>query len=160
MRYIEKISSEDTGGGMIVEMIQLKDGRCLGINDECVVLYPNYEALFEATGYMPTINLIKNVPESKPQHTLGPWETRYSLRNNYWFIEHEEAGEGLTLTKLDCKEADARLIAAAPELLAAVEDLLDVMDMKTDAQKEFSKQTQEVIDAAYAAIAKATGEKS
>lgn len=49
-------------------------------------------------------------------HTPGPWEPRQSAAG-YWFIDHERGGEGYTLTKLECNELDARLIAAAPALL-------------------------------------------
>lgn len=57
-------------------------------------------------------------------HTPGPWEPRQSAAG-YWFIDHERGGEGYTLTKLDCNELDARLIAAAPELLKALRELSD-----------------------------------
>lgn len=101
-------------------------------------------------------------------HTLGPWhvDPAYPLSV---MASDARKNEPLWLVcncigNLDDspseEEANARLIAAAPELLAAVENLLDVMDLETDAQKEFSKQTQEIIDAAYAAIAKATGEQA
>ena len=54
------------------------------------------------------------------QHTPAPWELRQST-SGYWFIDYEQGGEGYTLTKLECGERDARLIAAAPELLAFAE---------------------------------------
>lgn len=54
------------------------------------------------------------------QHTPAPWELRQSA-NGYWFIDHEQGDEGYTLTKLECGERDARLIAAAPDLLAALQ---------------------------------------
>lgn len=60
--------------------------------------------------------------ETKSNHTPAPWELRQSA-NGYWFIDHEQGGEGYTLTKLDCDEIDARLISAAPELLAALIEL-------------------------------------
>ena len=84
------------------------------------------------------------------QHTPGPWELRRSVRG-YWFIDHEQGGEGYTLTKLDCNEADARLIAAAPDLLAALEELLNALPSAT---------SHPAIKAARAAIAKATGESA
>lgn len=56
--------------------------------------------------------------------TPGPWEPRQSAAG-YWFIDHERGGEGYTLTKLDCGEHDARLIAAAPALLEALRELSD-----------------------------------
>jgi hypothetical protein len=57
-------------------------------------------------------------------HTPGPWELRQSGRD-YWFIDHEQGGESYTLTKLEnwTNEADARLIAAAPDLLAALQKI-------------------------------------
>lgn len=82
------------------------------------------------------------------QHTPGPWELRQSSRD-YWFIDYDQGGEGYTLTKLDCGEKDARLISAAPELLAALEGLLNALPSAT---------THPAIKAARAAIAKATGE--
>ena len=84
------------------------------------------------------------------QHTPAPWELRRSVRG-YWFIDHEQGGEGYTLTKLDCNEADARLIAAAPDLLAALEELLNALPSAT---------THPAIKAARAAIAKATGDET
>ena len=82
------------------------------------------------------------------QHTPGPWELRQSSRD-YWFIDYDQGGEGYTLTKLDCGEKDARLISAAPDLLAAIEGLLNALPSAT---------THPAIKAARAAIAKATGE--
>ena len=54
----------------------------------------------------------------------GPWEARQSF-NGYWFIDHQQGDEGYTLTKLDCGEADALLIASAPELFACLKQVLD-----------------------------------
>jgi len=84
------------------------------------------------------------------KHTEGPWEARQSVRG-YWFIEHQQGGEAYTLTKLDCSEADSRLIAASPELLAAAEAALGELE-----GYESAKQTVEKL---YDAIRKATGEQ-
>lgn len=43
MEYIEKVFSENTGGGSIVDFIVLKSGQVLGMNDECVVLYSSMD---------------------------------------------------------------------------------------------------------------------
>jgi hypothetical protein len=80
------------------------------------------------------------------KHTPGPWEARWSERGQYWFIDHEQGGEGYTLTKLNCEEADASLIAAAPELLEALR--LFVGDNRTHTEGER-------LAVARAAIAKA-----
>lgn len=54
------------------------------------------------------------------QHIPAQWELRQST-SGYWFIDYEQGGEGYTLTKLECGERDARLIASAPDLLAALQ---------------------------------------
>lgn len=83
------------------------------------------------------------------QHTPGPWaltekavvasaSTPIAHRVKWWSIGQLEIEEN----------ANARLIAAAPDLLAALQGVVRVADRATD---EF--------DAARAAIAKATGQK-
>jgi hypothetical protein len=61
-------------------------------------------------------------------HTPGPWELRQSTRHGYWFIDYPQQEGSATLTKLDCDEADARLIAAAPELLEALKDAIEIIE--------------------------------
>lgn len=92
-------------------------------------------------------------------HTPGPWEyvakltasenhrgffvrAEKATRNGKWALADVQAGD----ENGRLGEANARLIAAAPDLLAALEAVLSVADRKTD---EF--------DAARAAIAKARG---
>jgi hypothetical protein len=43
--YVRSVSSWDSGGGIMVDIVELADGRVLGITDESVVLYPNLDAL-------------------------------------------------------------------------------------------------------------------
>jgi len=43
-QFIKSISTENTGGGCMVDFIFLLDGRVIGVNDDCVVLYPTLEA--------------------------------------------------------------------------------------------------------------------
>lgn len=86
------------------------------------------------------------------QHTPAPWELRQSA-NGYWFIDYEQGGEDYTLTKLECEERDARLIAAAPDLLVALEACLHRLDAHDD-------QSAPECLVARAAIAKATGEQA
>lgn len=90
------------------------------------------------------------------QHTPGPWWLQADGAG--WYVEctperghsvayvRAEAGEDDPDTPDAEKEANARLIAAAPELLEALRGVLRVADRAT---VEF--------DAARAAIAKATG---
>jgi hypothetical protein len=47
MKFIKKIESHETGGGCTVEFVTLADGRVLGINDECVVLYESMDDFYE-----------------------------------------------------------------------------------------------------------------
>ena len=47
MKYIEKTFTDNTGGGTYVDFIILKDGRCIGLNDECVALYDSYEQFYD-----------------------------------------------------------------------------------------------------------------
>lgn len=45
--YIVKIETLNTGGGCMVDVIHLPDGRVIGINDECAVLYANMNDFFD-----------------------------------------------------------------------------------------------------------------
>ena len=81
-------------------------------------------------------------------HTPGPWETSVLSDGTQWQVCEEGAGDWIA----DCKNADdALLIAAAPELLAALEwACAGVEYMET----EYSEQ----LTAARAAIARAKGQ--
>jgi hypothetical protein len=92
------------------------------------------------------------------EHTKGPWELEESLRgNNYTAISGDdwiELATVVTRMKLggdDSPEglANARLIAAAPELLEALENII----LSSDANCGDSLAN--AIEAARAAIAKA-----
>mgnify|MGYP001260829464 CR=1 FL=1 len=96
------------------------------------------------------------------KHTPGPWTVRRSMpEDGYdcWFISacplpnrEVDIGDVAGGYPHEQKEANARLIAAAPELLAALSAMLTHMGMDED---EWNKPT---YDQARAAIAKATGE--
>lgn len=94
-------------------------------------------------------------------YTPGPWIAGDDEGSDYYLVGPHD-GDGIVyqpVVKLH-SEANARLIAAAPDLLAAVQRFLDyesAMDSREDVSgmliyAEFS-------DMARAAIAKATGEK-
>lgn len=89
------------------------------------------------------------------QHTPGPWSVEIDHHNNVpEFIRVYADGEMYDLASVLCDEtgnatANARLISAAPDLLAAIEGLLNALPSAT---------THPAIKAARAAIAKATGE--
>jgi hypothetical protein len=76
--------------------------------------------------------------------TPGPWEATLGASG----MTAVEADNG-TIVASYVSEADARLIASAPDLLEALIEVVAIADRKTDA-----------FDRARAAIAKATGEAS
>jgi hypothetical protein len=90
------------------------------------------------------------------QHTPGPWEIDQAIRHGFTVYSQQA---GFIVGYMDEEgrygavesEANARLIAAAPDLLEALEELL--------VQREGHYSTQTAWDKARAAIAKARGEK-
>jgi hypothetical protein len=48
MIYIDRIEVQDTGGGLLMDMVILKNGVCIGVSDECCVIYPTYDHYLEA----------------------------------------------------------------------------------------------------------------
>lgn len=69
-------------------------------------------------------------------------------------LSHVLNGEPIDLLKVENLDENAKLTSAAPELLEALNGLLDQCDLG-----EVNEETQPLIDAAKAAIAKATGVK-
>lgn len=89
------------------------------------------------------------------QHTPGPWEVWPNSQNGQLCISHHETQSNLqrAVCEVDRMDAaNARLIAAAPDLLAALEAALK--DLKALTAWD---QTSAVSRQAHAAIAKATG---
>ena len=84
------------------------------------------------------------------KHTPGPWFSQYD-DNGFYEIGSESVTFTLAFTygEGDTDEANARLIAAAPDLLEALQDVLLELESIGPMEK---------IDRARAAIAKATGE--
>ena len=97
------------------------------------------------------------------KHTPGPWHC--GNRDNWWRI-YDENGVYIAAAKdpspapnhkadgFDIEEANARLIAAAPELLEALEYLVQ----SKPGTKDFEKWWSFRVAGAHAAIAKAKGE--
>lgn len=85
---------------------------------------------------------------SKTKHTPGPWGASGT-------VVRADNGQGAVIAELgkvrDVNLANAALIAAAPELLRALEDLLAVHETKRNLAHD-------VWEAARAAIAKAEGQ--
>ena len=90
-----------------------------------------------------------------PNGDLGEFEYRYNTTGWPYFVGVNEQRIGRTDYHTACSvqsEADARLIAAAPELLSACEKVLGVLNHGTPNPHS------EHIDRIRAAIAKATGQ--
>ena len=98
------------------------------------------------------------------QHTPGPWKFGKELgaRNGVWLVSFDAGSKGRgiaiaeTRTGPGSEEANARLIAAAPELLAALETAYMALIGYLPAHR--NDVTDAAIGAARAAITKATGE--
>jgi hypothetical protein len=95
----------------------------------------------------------------KSQHTPGPWraevsgDTVYITSETYGDVARVREGDGD-----DRREANIRLIAAAPELLEALDGILNNLweDRKRNVKRDYSLMVYEA--QAKAAIAKAKGE--
>jgi len=98
------------------------------------------------------------------KHTPGPWKFGKELgaRNGEWLVSFDAGSKGRgiaiaeTRTGPGSEEATARLIAAAPELLAALETAYMALIGYLPAHR--NDVTDAAIGAARAAITKATGE--
>lgn len=94
------------------------------------------------------------------QHSAGPWridemDTRKRQYRIRCEVGRSNGGAGMVVAERIELDHDARLIAAAPELLSALEDALAALDMEG-----VCTATCAACDAARAAIAKATGAQS
>ena len=84
---------------------------------------------------------------TKAQHTPGPWDFRTGHAPHFQGQIYDSNGHTIAISYNDESGKNTQLIAAAPELLAALECLLDcVTDNRTHGPE---------VDAAAAAIAKA-----
>lgn len=96
---------------------------------------------------------------TKEQHTPGPWKVgkhrdgRVGCTNNYHVIAAQEEGIEVFMS-MYLYEPDARLIAAAPELLEILIDILD-STARTETMGEVCQKDD--FSQARAVIAKATG---
>lgn len=84
------------------------------------------------------------------KHTPGPWFTKGKFDSGFFGSTTEVRSEDRTVVAfvISGNDHNASLIAAAPELLAALNEVVRISDRKHDAW-----------DAARAAIAKAEGRK-
>jgi hypothetical protein len=91
-------------------------------------------------------------------HTPGPWKYRQATRTT-----HQTIGlgpRGLLVIKNEVSDADARLIAAAPDLLDTLRELVEIVDAAISAgdwKVDGCCDPSLSLDWARAAIAKAEG---
>lgn len=58
LEHIEEVTTWDSGGGQVLDIITLKDGRVLVVSEDAVVLYPSMEEFEEGEATeRPTIYL-------------------------------------------------------------------------------------------------------
>lgn len=93
------------------------------------------------------------------QHTPGPWlaivtETTGNGNPAIWDIACKNGG--IIAESIGHNQADARLIAAAPDLLSALNRFVDCMTENENGEKLYA----DWLSIARAAIAKAEGDKS
>lgn len=112
----------------------------------------------------------KAAEEMQLQHTLGPWEA-YKKSNGGWSVKSIHAAindSDVTDTYRDeiyLSEADARLIAAAPELLAILSHVVtqlenDVREAEIACDSLECERATERLEKARTVVAKATGDAS
>jgi len=91
------------------------------------------------------------------QHTPGPWYIDRILNNANLGYRAIIDGDGYTVcSPSPMGQANARLIAAAPDLLAVLEEIVKAIDFERGASE--TEDAERLLIAAREAIAKATGE--
>lgn len=94
------------------------------------------------------------------KHTDGPWhvsnEGTLVIRDDMWF---SHIASGIGYPSNDDEMANAHLIAASPELLSALQQLVEIYDC-TDGRSWTTSSKRRALDAAHAAINKAFGNDS
>lgn len=98
------------------------------------------------------------------KHTPGPWA--YEPTSGAIYHDDGDVDPLIASTNLECVaveqgDADGRLIAAAPDLLASLKELIEEIDFEIELRKDGGndedwQELQEKSDRAHAAIAKAT----
>jgi hypothetical protein len=96
---------------------------------------------------------------SAAKHTPGPWAFSAYTNDvcNFEVFASGSSGEIVAGEYGVTEEADARLIAATPELLEALRNMVDWLD---DGNRQLSDAAAADVAKARAAIAKATGGQS
>jgi hypothetical protein len=70
------------------------------------------------------------------RHTPGPWKVAPSRDGQRWAVLMDDKYNGIVIdTVAGLNEADARLIAAAPSMLAQVQNLATIYQLLTEAPR-------------------------
>jgi len=88
------------------------------------------------------------------KHTPGPWEYNYSRYDGRRLAEFYINADKYCIAVCNSNEPNARLIAAAPDMLVALQEIVNNLD-----PGDFVVPTSFSIQRARAAIAKATGQE-
>ena len=107
---------------------------------------------------------------ARPAHTPGPWKVSTLFDKHDALLIDGPEGSGVTVARVACFGAqaetphaqlpNARLIAAAPELLEALHQLIVVIGLTAIKYQSALDILQAAVDEARAVIAKATGSAS
>ena len=97
------------------------------------------------------------------QHTPGPWTTsapasyRINTAGDIYIVQHVPEHIGAASVSLGEKTANARLIAAAPDLLAALNYIASIASDYAKGQQMHGDDVREILGTARTAIARAEG---
>jgi hypothetical protein len=117
-------------------------GKSIGISSTHFLRLANWHKTKTQNWHSNTSNTERRFM-SNTQHTPGPWTA------NRRYVETDEA---TVCEVFGGNRADARLIAAAPELLAALQSLIDM-----DVAYQRGPKVEDAVEVARTVIAKATG---
>lgn len=88
---------------------------------------------------------------TEEKHSPGPWQIKHAV-GEYYDIETEQRFVAQTVHK-----QDVNLLAAAPDMLAVLTELIDMLLPTQAAQARLSQGVQSAVIRARTTIAKATG---
>ncbi len=100
------------------------------------------------------------------KHTLGPWTWKNVEFFNYYELSNQKgeiicddgSAAGEYGRKIEPDSPDASLIASAPDLLAALDDLIEAISAREEKGERFDKSILRKCFVGEAEIAKAKGE--
>jgi NMD protein affecting ribosome stability and mRNA decay len=129
----------------------MKGGEVKVGNDVCPKCFAAHPTDFDCTIETPSLS-----PGVGCEHTPGPWQTEPQGEGarGHWLHDGEEEYVALACRRVSRseEEANARLIAAAPDMFDALERLLD--------QRKAGFFTEYAWEAARAALARAKGDRA